>query len=216
MLIEKKGWNGLSADEKTAYTIFRLLESGAYEQWPAAQQKDLLKLCEKLKIPHPLPEPKGGIESNDPEVEARKKKIDAFTPDEYRKYKIQENELYILTSGSYSFKHLAWKLREYAKHGKPIPQYAERNEDLEFLSEEEWKELYGPITEEDIQEERQRRIKIAELSGKKMPGIYEGDPVWDDVVPIPQDDGEKPLAAIAYTDEYAEGMSKSTNNYLSL
>jgi protein farnesyltransferase/geranylgeranyltransferase type-1 subunit alpha len=38
-------------------------------------------------------------------------------------------------------------------------------------------------------------------------GKYEGNPVWDDVVPIPQDDGEGALAQIAYTDEYAEGMS---------
>jgi protein farnesyltransferase/geranylgeranyltransferase type-1 subunit alpha len=36
-------------------------------------------------------------------------------------------------------------------------------------------------------------------------GKYEGDPAWDDVVPIPQDDGEGALAQIAYTDEYAEG-----------
>lgn len=36
-------------------------------------------------------------------------------------------------------------------------------------------------------------------------GRYESDPVWDDVVPIPQDDGEGALAQIAYTDEYAEG-----------
>lgn len=38
-------------------------------------------------------------------------------------------------------------------------------------------------------------------------GRYESDPAWDDVVPIPQDDGEGALAQIAYTDEYAEGMS---------
>ena len=37
-------------------------------------------------------------------------------------------------------------------------------------------------------------------------GIYEGNPIWDDVVPIAQDDGEGALAQIAYTDEYAEGM----------
>lgn len=39
---------------------------------------------------------------------------------------------------------------------------------------------------------------------------YEGNPIWDDVVPIPQDDGENALAAIAYTDEYAEGRSPSS------
>ncbi|KAF5871660.1 putative protein farnesyltransferase geranylgeranyltransferase type i alpha subunit protein [Botrytis fragariae] len=37
-------------------------------------------------------------------------------------------------------------------------------------------------------------------------GIYERDPIWDDVVPIAQDDGEGALAQIAYTDEYAEAM----------
>jgi protein farnesyltransferase/geranylgeranyltransferase type-1 subunit alpha len=36
-------------------------------------------------------------------------------------------------------------------------------------------------------------------------GKYESEPEWDDVVPIPQDDGEGALAQIAYTDEYAEG-----------
>jgi len=35
---------------------------------------------------------------------------------------------------------------------------------------------------------------------------YEGNPIWEDVIPIPQDDGEGALAAIAYTDEYAEAM----------
>ena len=36
---------------------------------------------------------------------------------------------------------------------------------------------------------------------------YHDDPAWDDVEPIPQDDGGlHPLAAIAYTDEYSEAM----------
>lgn len=59
--------------------------------------------------------------------------------------------------------------------------------------------------EEDIEEERKRRVRMAELRGERKVGVYGGDPVWDDVRPILQDDGEKPLAAIAYTDEYAEG-----------
>jgi hypothetical protein len=60
------------------------------------------------------------------------------------------------------------------------------------------------ITEKDVEEEEERRVKIANMQGKVV-GRYEGDPLWDDVVPIPQDDGEKPLAAIAYKDEYVEG-----------
>lgn len=37
---------------------------------------------------------------------------------------------------------------------------------------------------------------------------YSDSPEWEDVVPIPQDDGgPNPLAAIAYTEEYSEAMS---------
>lgn len=62
------------------------------------------------------------------------------------------------------------------------------------------------LSEGETEDERSRRKLIGGLSGKKM-GRYEGDPDWDDVVPIPQDDGENALAAIAYTDEYAEGTA---------
>ena len=63
----------------------------------------------------------------------------------------------------------------------------------------------GDITKEQIEEERSRRMRISELMGDKM-GLYGGNPEWDDVVPVPQDDGEGALAAIAYSDEYAEGI----------
>ena len=39
-------------------------------------------------------------------------------------------------------------------------------------------------------------------------GVYSDSQEWEDVVPIPQDDGcPNPLAAIAYTEEYSEAMS---------
>jgi hypothetical protein len=215
VLLEKKGWKGLSAEEKTAYANFRLLESGAYEHWSATEQKDFLKLVEKLKIPHPLPEPRGRIEFNEQEFEARRKKIDALSPSEYREHKIKETDLFILQSESGNFKRRVQRLKREAKEGKQpaegpsLPELALRDGKLVILSDEEAEKLNGPITEEDNQEERKRRIRIAQLAGKKMPGIYEGDPLWDDVVPIPQDDGERPLAAIAYTDEYEEGTSTS-------
>ena len=39
-------------------------------------------------------------------------------------------------------------------------------------------------------------------------GKYSDDRTWDDIVPLPQDDGgPNPLAAIAYTDDYSEAMS---------
>jgi protein farnesyltransferase/geranylgeranyltransferase type-1 subunit alpha len=37
---------------------------------------------------------------------------------------------------------------------------------------------------------------------------YAESPAWSDIEPIPQDDGPgQPLAAIAYTEAYSEGMS---------
>jgi protein farnesyltransferase/geranylgeranyltransferase type-1 subunit alpha len=56
----------------------------------------------------------------------------------------------------------------------------------------------------EIEDERNRRKLIGQFQGRRM-GRYESDPEWDDVIPVPQDDGENALAAIAYTDEYAEG-----------
>ena len=39
-------------------------------------------------------------------------------------------------------------------------------------------------------------------------GKYSDSDEWDDIIPIPQDDGgPNPLAAIAYTEEYSEAMS---------
>lgn len=68
--------------------------------------------------------------------------------------------------------------------------------------------LWRKDTEEDnigeIEDEKNRRKLVGKLQRKVM-GRYEGDPEWDDVVPIPQDDGEGALAQIAYTEEYSEG-----------
>lgn len=39
-------------------------------------------------------------------------------------------------------------------------------------------------------------------------GKYSDSDDWEDIVPIPQDDGcPNPLAAIAYTEEYSEAIS---------
>lgn len=38
-------------------------------------------------------------------------------------------------------------------------------------------------------------------------GVYASNPAFNDVVPIPQDDGPHPLAQIAYSELYAEVMS---------
>lgn len=88
-------------------------------------------------------------------------------------------------------------------------QSRQKNEvaEIEWESERfrERREGGKEITEEDMEEERRRRKLIGVLGGRKC-GIYEGDPMWDDVVPIEQDDGEGALAQIAYSGEYSEGL----------
>lgn len=64
-------------------------------------------------------------------------------------------------------------------------------------------------TPEEIEEETLRRKEIAslrmELYGQRS-GAYSTDPAWDDVIPMPVEDSDGALAAIAYPEEYAEGM----------
>jgi protein farnesyltransferase/geranylgeranyltransferase type-1 subunit alpha len=68
------------------------------------------------------------------------------------------------------------------------------------------------ITEEKIVEEQARRKEMAglrsDLYGERT-GSYAQDPEWDDVEPIQQIEPEGALAAIAYSDEYVEGITLS-------
>lgn len=69
------------------------------------------------------------------------------------------------------------------------------------------------MTPEEIDEERLRRKEISalrmELYGERT-GAYAEDPAWDDIIPMPVEDGEGALAAIAYPEDYAEGRRPST------
>jgi hypothetical protein len=141
----------------------------------------------------------------------RGRNIDDYTLEEFAAWQAQQGELYCLKDASASFKRRFGKQRFREKEGerrlrKERLRDGDNGDSLETRVEREKSVEVPGITEKDIQEERERRITIAEMQGKTV-GRYEGDPLWDDVVPIPQDDGEKPLAAIAYTDEYAEGKS---------
>jgi protein farnesyltransferase/geranylgeranyltransferase type-1 subunit alpha len=64
------------------------------------------------------------------------------------------------------------------------------------------------VTAGEIEEEKRRRKEMVglrkELYGVVM-GPLEGDPEWDDVLPIAQEEPEGALATISYPGEYAEG-----------
>jgi hypothetical protein len=102
-----------------------------------------------------------------------------------------------------------YTVEEYTSWRREQAQLGQLKDESDWFREGQRKDLKGrvlrPATAEEIEVEKIRRVKIAEMETGKAPGNYGGDPAWDDVVPIPQDDGEKPLAAIAYSDEYAEG-----------
>ena len=112
--------------------------------------------------------------------DARGREIGEYTPEEYRAYRKREEQLG-------RFKRESERFRR-----KRVGKCKER---------ESGEESEGVI------EEGNRRKVIAGLRGKGM-GRYEGNPEWDDVAPIPQEEGEGALAQIAYTDEYAEGRPR--------
>lgn len=65
------------------------------------------------------------------------------------------------------------------------------------------------VEPDEIEGEKLRRQEIAalrmDLYGERT-GAYGTDPAWDDVIPMPVEDGEGALAAIAYPEDYAEGI----------
>ncbi|KAI9742243.1 MAG: CAAX geranylgeranyltransferase alpha subunit [Claussenomyces sp. TS43310] len=205
VLRDTKGWENLTQAEKLSYSYFRFLESRAYLSWGPQQQKELLASCEKLKIPQPLPKPI-------PLGKDRKgRNLEDYTIEEYKRWSEEQYEIVYLREKSQAFrsraryaKSIALREKSRAREGdkelsqKPAPGLTDPSRQDTFRR---------PVTEEDILEEKLRRVKIAKMDGKNTCGKYEGDPAWDDVTPIPQDDGEQPLAAIAYTDEYAEAIS---------
>lgn len=109
--------------------------------------------------------------------------IGSYTPEEYKGYEAGQRDIASLWEESGRFR-----------------------DKRESIGKADW---VGEEIEKLVDEERNRRKLLGHLRKKAM-GRYEGDPVWDDVVPIPQDDGEGALAQIAYTDEYSEGIFSPT------
>ncbi|OBT50079.1 hypothetical protein VE04_09421 [Pseudogymnoascus sp. 24MN13] len=207
VLHDTKGWDGLTAAEKTAYSTFALLESEAYTTWSAPLQKDFLKLVDQLKISQPLPEPYPLGKDR------RGNNIEDYTIPQYEAWKEDEEKLRILKWESETFRE-KWAKQHYKRSTEPSSAdkdyikkciWEPETTDLDFEKVNE--ETLRPLTEEDRLDEQKRRAEIVKMESGKQVGRYEGDPTWDDVTPIPQDDGKNPLAAIAYTDEYAEAIS---------
>ncbi len=204
--IQSGGFATLTASEKLHYCYYELLESGIYEGWTPRQQTELFQTCEKNKIPRPQPSlvPQG--------TDSRGRKLGTYTVEEHETYEKTQAHVRILKQESAEFER-RWKRQDYKVEDTP--------EDAEFIGIKHRRTLESkedadlpkldvhycrPLNEADLHEERERRAEIYKLhTGNKM-SKYANDTVWDDVTPIPQEDGKTPLAAIAYTQEYSEGM----------
>jgi protein farnesyltransferase/geranylgeranyltransferase type-1 subunit alpha len=78
-----------------------------------------------------------------------------------------------------------------------------------LLQRERARQQGADASADEIQDEKDRRKKMAELKRDlygEITGSLALDPEWDDVIPIPQNEAEDALAKIAYADEYAEGV----------
>lgn len=79
----------------------------------------------------------------------------------------------------------------------------------QFLSKRETAlQKGGDVSTEDIEAEKKRRQDMAALKKDlygELTGSLASNPLWDDVIPIPQHETEDALAQIAYPDDYAEG-----------
>ncbi|KAI2615927.1 protein prenylyltransferase [Hypoxylon sp. NC1633] len=186
---EQLGLHGMTPADRQAYFNQEYLKPGAAKTLPNKAQKELWKQLNEASVPlRSLPRPddkQWGFDKNG-------RNLGDYTVDEYEAYTAKKTKLLLLLDKSTNFK---------SKRAR-----ADRGDVL----------LVGDIakpctcTEEDIEAERARRKEMAELQ-QDLYGVktdpFALDPEWDDVIPIPQNDPPGALAAIAYSEEYAESMS---------
>lgn len=176
-----------------AHTYSEYVKPGAADVLSKKAQKELWKQANELNLPlHKLPRPvpfqfgrdKHGRDRGD------------YTIEEFDAYRAKRHRLTGLEARSDRFRN---RRARQAAGGV-----------VDWETGEKKNEAENTITKEDIEEERARRKEMAnlrkDLFGQKT-ASYALDPEWDDVVPIPQDEPEGALAAIAYPDDFAECTS---------
>ncbi|XDG01751.1 hypothetical protein ABKA04_001366 [Annulohypoxylon sp. FPYF3050] len=186
---EQLGLDGMTPADRQAYLNQEYLKPGLAKTLSNKAQKELWKQLNEANVPlRSLSRPRENQWGRD----KNGRDIGDYTVEEYKVYHAKERRLLLLSQESWFFRR---------KHSRA--RYADQ-----FPLNETEKHLV--LTEEDIEAERTRKKEMAQLK-QELYGVrsnrYAEDPDWDDVVPIPQEDTEGALAAIAYPDEYAEAMS---------
>lgn len=189
-LKSQKGFAALTTSEQIAYALSVFFVNGAWKNWKEDAQKEFWKSLRERCIEADLEQDKEA-EGREGDTRSSGEAIPSEEAAKQRERQIRAVEIRTLETQCRKFIVRRDQCGTATEEGVSVQQ--ETSSD------------HG-VTREDIDSERNRRKLLGYLRGRKM-GNYESDPKWDDVVPIPQDDGEGALAQIAYTDEYSEGIS---------
>ncbi|KAI0977495.1 prenyltransferase alpha subunit [Xylaria arbuscula] len=187
-LVEEKGLENLSpADQRTYHNLELLRNTNLVDSLSKKSQREFWKQLSEANVPlRSAPRPRDDQWGRD----RNGRDIGDYTLEEYAAYEQKKARIGELDIESTLF-----------RHDRAKAHYKTKNPDTG--------ELYT-ITADDIKAEKERRHEMAllrsELYGAKL-NSYANDPEWDDVVPIPQDEPEGALAAIAYADDYAEALA---------
>lgn len=178
--------------DRQAYLNQDYLKPGAAKTLSNKAQKELWKQVNEANLPlRRLPRPRDNQWGQDKNGRG----LGDYPIQEYEEHTAKKTKLVLLLDESWVFKNKRAK----ADNGD---LYIEGDTVKPFI-----------CTDEDVEAEKARRQEMAELRqdlyGVKL-DTYALDPEWDDVVPIPQIEPDKALAAIAYPDDYAEGMFSTT------
>ncbi|KAI1827895.1 prenyltransferase alpha subunit [Xylaria intraflava] len=187
-IVEEQGFTSLTPADRRTYLNIELVRSpGEVNKLSKKGQRELWKQLSEANVPlRSAPRPKEGQWGRD----RNGRDIGDYTLEEYAAYEQKKSRLKDLCVESRFFKYD----REKAQQG------AKKHLTGEFYT----------ITDDDVKAEKQRREEMS-LIRNELYGItinaYANDPEWDDVVPMPQDDPDGALAAIAYAEDYAEAMA---------
>ncbi|KAI0810599.1 prenyltransferase alpha subunit [Xylaria sp. FL0064] len=187
-IVEEQGFNNLNPADKRTYLNLELLRGTDHvDELSKKGQREFWKQLSEANVPlRSAPRPRDNQWGRD----RNGRDIGDYTLEEFAAYEQKKARISELDLESTFFR----RDRERAHHKTKNPVTGE---------------VYT-ITEDDVKAEKNRRQEMAalrsELYGAKL-NTYANDPEWDDVVPIPQDEPEGALAAIAYADDYAEAMA---------
>lgn len=196
VLRAKVGLAGLSSAEQTAWISSRFARSApARNKLGTKAQRDVWRRANEASLPVRAPKAKGtgeGVRHYDWGKDRNGRDVGEYSIEKFEERTRRRITLTTLEVSSRAFK----EKRERAQRGIVDPLTGEPT----------------VLCENEIAEERGRRGEMAqlraELYGEKS-GSYAQDPEWDDIEPIPLEEPEGALAAIAYPDDYAEGEHSS-------